>query len=209
MLPILILPGMTTPDEFNNQFKFLESDRVPTFYSGPLDSVFGMELIPIFMPDIRDGIGIAGVAELAFGCIFGSTHCITWKFQFRSHVEMLLWRISAISLVVVPVLLILSILVVTILLRTIFNINGTSYVNETPSSDGGRMHSLRKLAYMIFVRLVVTIFWVSVYGTFIIAFFWRPCIRCIQNMSISTRIFIPSPSFLRCFANRSMDGVFS
>ena len=54
MLPILILPGMTTPDEFNNQFKFLESDRVPTFYSGPLHLVTsGVVDIIGFLADIK------------------------------------------------------------------------------------------------------------------------------------------------------------
>ena len=151
-LPILIFAGTTTPDEFNDPFEFLEPDRVPTFYSRPLKPVYMIE----FMQNIKHGIGIAGVTELAFGCMFGSIHCIAWKFQFKSHVEMLLWRISAIVVVVVPILLILSGLTVMVLMRI------ANYVNisgRASRSDDGFMHSLRRFTYFILLKYVGRLVW--------------------------------------------------
>jgi hypothetical protein len=45
---------------------------------------------------------------LSFGCIvlaatvFGGIHCIGWSFDFPSHTEQLLWRISSISITGIP-----------------------------------------------------------------------------------------------------------
>ena len=53
-------------------------------------------------------------------CIFGGCHLIGWDFLYPSLVERLLWRISSISCLVIPFLLILSIYIPEWLERTCF-----------------------------------------------------------------------------------------
>jgi hypothetical protein len=58
--------------------------KVPSFYSGkPTDSA----------ALTADGI------TLVAGVVFGAIHCIAWSFDFRSHTELFLWRLSSITAV--------------------------------------------------------------------------------------------------------------
>ena len=66
------------------------SKRVPTFYSGESSGNDD--------PQTHTVTGLVAV-------IFGAIHCIAWSFQFPSHMEQMLWRISATVIICVPVLL--------------------------------------------------------------------------------------------------------
>jgi hypothetical protein len=69
-----------------------ERTKVPMFYSGkPGDK----EIYP------ADGITVAA------GAVFGAIHCIAWFFDFPSHTELFLWRLSSVAITAVPALLIL------------------------------------------------------------------------------------------------------
>jgi hypothetical protein len=60
--------------------------RVPTFYSGRT----GSETIS------------ALVAGMVIAMVFGGIHCVAWSFQFPSHTEQLIWRISSLTITCVP-----------------------------------------------------------------------------------------------------------
>ena len=53
------------------------------------------------------------LTSAAVGIIFGSIHCTAWQFQFPSYIEQLLWRISAISVTGGPLLMALSITLIS------------------------------------------------------------------------------------------------
>jgi hypothetical protein len=79
---VALIPGMDD-DNLSTQ------SSVPTFYSGnPHQS--------------RDFMQSAFVAS-AVGAVFGAIHFIAWSYSFPSHAEQLLWRISSVSMVGVPV----------------------------------------------------------------------------------------------------------
>ena len=59
------------------------SKRVPTFYSGKSSDNGDPKTYAV--------TGLVGV-------IFGAIHCIAWSFQFPSHMEQMLWRMSAIAI---------------------------------------------------------------------------------------------------------------
>lgn len=63
------------------------AQRVPTFYAG--------ELIE------QDNWIAAGVAVF-IAMIFGGIHCFAWTYDFPSHTERLLWRISCLAITFVP-----------------------------------------------------------------------------------------------------------
>ena len=46
----------------------------------------------------------AGVITLMVGIIFGAIHCIAWSFEFPSHTELILWRISSVGIISTPFL---------------------------------------------------------------------------------------------------------
>jgi predicted metallopeptidase len=66
-----------------------EAKRVPKFYSG---RVTQCEFI------------LAVSVGLTVATIFGSIHCAAWSFQFPSHTEQLLWRISSLIITCLPAL---------------------------------------------------------------------------------------------------------
>lgn len=61
--------------------------QVPTFYAGKPDQHL---------------ILLADFIALLIALVFGAIHCIAWSFTFPSHIELLLWRISSVTIVVVP-----------------------------------------------------------------------------------------------------------
>ena len=65
------------------------SKRVPTFYSGESSG-----------DDDPRTHAVTGLVAV----IFGAIHCIAWSFQFPSHMEQILWRVSAIAIICVPIL---------------------------------------------------------------------------------------------------------
>jgi hypothetical protein len=96
-----------TSDWFDNMLDFItgtqddgvnlhERTKVPMFYSGK--------------PRETEAFTADGITLVA-GVVFGAIHCIGWSFNFRSHTELLLWRLSSIAITTVPALLVLSIAV--------------------------------------------------------------------------------------------------
>jgi hypothetical protein len=73
--------------------------------------------VPMFYAGNPDGEeGIAGIIALIVSVVFGAIHCIAWSFDFGSHTEQLLWRISSIAITTVPVLLFLAFVVVFLMI---------------------------------------------------------------------------------------------
>ncbi|KZP12330.1 hypothetical protein FIBSPDRAFT_836380 [Athelia psychrophila] len=64
-----------------------ELSQVPTLYSGK--------------PEEHQA-HLANAIAMAVGMIFGAVHCFAWSFAFPSQAEKLLWRISAVTTVVIP-----------------------------------------------------------------------------------------------------------
>ncbi|KAF7971481.1 hypothetical protein HWV62_21002 [Athelia sp. TMB] len=69
--------------------------RVPTFWAGK--------------PDESDVVN-ADIFALAVAVAFGAVHCIAWSYAFASHKELLMWRVSTMTVVVVPAGLFISLL---------------------------------------------------------------------------------------------------
>jgi hypothetical protein len=71
--------------------------KVPIFWS----SRYGFDK---GVGDLRNdaGVGIALLGPSIIGMAFGAVHFIAWWYEFPSHAEFILWRISCIALVVVP-----------------------------------------------------------------------------------------------------------
>jgi hypothetical protein len=70
-----------------------ERTKVPMFYSGK--------------PENKETLTADGIT-VAAGVVFGTIHCIAWFFDFPSHTERLLWRLSSVAITAVPALLSLS-----------------------------------------------------------------------------------------------------
>jgi len=64
--------------------------RVPTFYSG--------------IKGDSDDDYLALFAGIVIAMVFGGIHCVAWSFQFPSHAEQLLWRVSSLTITCVPAL---------------------------------------------------------------------------------------------------------
>ena len=69
-------------------FGDLTAPKVPTFWSGK--------------PTVKQ-IFTADIITLMVGIIFGAIHCIAWSFEFPSHKELILWRISSIGITAAPI----------------------------------------------------------------------------------------------------------
>ncbi|KAF8802858.1 hypothetical protein BYT27DRAFT_7196201 [Phlegmacium glaucopus] len=61
---------------------------VPTFYAPPTS---------------RDGQ--ARIIGIYIGILFGGIHCIAWSFRFQSVAEQYIWRISAVNITVLPIII--------------------------------------------------------------------------------------------------------
>lgn len=72
-----------------------QEQRVPTFWANCAD----------------EAVTIADVVVLLVAMAFGAVHCIVWSYAFPSHMELLMWHVSAISIVAVPVAILLSLAV--------------------------------------------------------------------------------------------------
>ena len=77
--------------------------------------------VPRFWADTSttdDEAGIADAIVLGVGVCFGAIHCIAWRFSFLTHTEMLMWRISSVSITTMPIYIFLGSLLSVTLDRT-------------------------------------------------------------------------------------------
>jgi hypothetical protein len=83
-----------------DQYAILSEQRkVPIFWSSRYD--FGQGVGP---PRNDNGIQLALLGPSIIGMAFGAVHFIAWWYGFPSHAEFILWRVSCIALVAVPLL---------------------------------------------------------------------------------------------------------
>ena len=60
--------------------------------------------VPRFWADsFEDDMGIADIIVLGVGICFGAIHCISWSFPFPTHTELLMWRVSCITITATPI----------------------------------------------------------------------------------------------------------
>jgi hypothetical protein len=79
-----LIPGLSERDDAIGLYS-----SVSTFYSGE--------------PNSRQDFFQSGVVASAVGAVFGAIHCIAWSSPFPSYIEQLLWRISSMVMIALPV----------------------------------------------------------------------------------------------------------
>ena len=67
-------------------FNQSREDRVPRFWANSTDN---------------DYI-ITDLVMLGVGVCFGAIHCIAWHFSFLTHTELLIWRVSSVTITTIP-----------------------------------------------------------------------------------------------------------
>jgi hypothetical protein len=72
----------------NGYSHFCCSANVPTFYSG--------------RPKQGQDFWLSAFIASAIGTVFGAILCIPWSYSFTSHAEQLLWRVSSVIMVAIP-----------------------------------------------------------------------------------------------------------
>ena len=72
-----------------DEINFERRSRVPTFYSGRLSPYRSLGVF---------------IAEVVCAVIFGGIHLIAWNFIFPSHVEQIMWRVSATIVATIPIM---------------------------------------------------------------------------------------------------------
>lgn len=66
---------------------------VPTFWAGKADE--------------RD-IVKADIIALSVAMAFGAVHCIAWSYTFPSHSKLLMWRVSAMAIIIIPAVFLMN-----------------------------------------------------------------------------------------------------
>jgi len=69
--------------------------------------------VPTFYAPSTFGDNRARLMGVCIGVLFGGIHCIAWSFEFQSVAEQYLWRISAVNVTVLPVIIAASVIAVT------------------------------------------------------------------------------------------------
>ena len=96
-------------------------DRVPMFWSD----------------DESDDFLTADGIVLLVGVCFGAIHCIAWHFSFPTPTELLMWRISSVTITAVPVYIPLMILLGALLAGLMdFDKSGTTFIYFGPLFGG-------------------------------------------------------------------------
>jgi hypothetical protein len=90
MIVVLILLGLSINMIMQQELDDT-SKRVPSFWGDPKEAVH------LLVPHAS----ISAVIIIVFGII----HCIGWHFQFPSNPELILWRVSSATVVVIPIII--------------------------------------------------------------------------------------------------------
>ncbi|KAI0059852.1 hypothetical protein BV25DRAFT_1889281 [Artomyces pyxidatus] len=87
-----------------DQFVDLRKERrVPTFYGGG---------------DTDDNNSLyADILALCAAMVFGAVHCLAWNYAFPSHAEKIIWRVSSLAIVALPVAILVSMLLAMMISR--------------------------------------------------------------------------------------------
>lgn len=106
------LDGLATPSQL---------ERVPTFWSGGTGLRAPQAADRLLRPTPRQtwekfaaggrDVGVANTIALAAAMVFGAVHWIAWSYTFPSHLEQLMWRMSAFTVVAAPAALIFNFVV--------------------------------------------------------------------------------------------------
>jgi hypothetical protein len=75
--------------------------------SNSLHGSMPLQVPPFYSPEFADfnPLGPSLALAMCVGIIFGSIHCVAWSFHFPSLQEQLAWRISALSIAGLPILI--------------------------------------------------------------------------------------------------------
>lgn len=125
--------------------KTSKSERVSTFYAATLS------------PDPHTFFWMT-VACSALGSIFGGVHCVAWSFQFPSHQEQVLWRISSMVITCGPIFI--------ALLSHCLRVSRSTLANATPGDQDGyfvRPWSWSFWFLITAIQVVVLVIFVVVY----------------------------------------------
>ena len=80
---------------------------IVTFVAGDQDEDVNLsreDRVPRFWANSTgNGVLIADLIMLGVGICFGAIHCIAWGFSFPTHTELLMWRVSSVAIIAVPV----------------------------------------------------------------------------------------------------------
>ena len=86
---------------------FIGLERILDFITGIQDEGFNLsheDRVPRFWANsTEDNATIADLVMLGVGICFGAIHCIAWVFPFLTHTELLIWRVSSVTITAVPI----------------------------------------------------------------------------------------------------------
>lgn len=112
------------PLNVNCPVRIAESRRSKVYTRSALEPIFdyvmgsqdeavtlrGLDRVPTFWAGNNNGphVYTADAIALLVAMVFGAIHCIAWSYEFPSHAEQLIWRVSAVTIAVVPVAICLT-----------------------------------------------------------------------------------------------------
>ena len=71
-------------------------------HDGNVDLSHGDRVPRFWASSNNEDAGTADAIMLCMGVFFGAIHCIAWSFSFRTHAELLIWRMSSVAITAVP-----------------------------------------------------------------------------------------------------------
>ena len=105
--------------------------------------------VPRFWSDDQSGdFIIADLIVLGVGVCFGVIHCIAWDFSFPTHTELLIWRISSITITAVPIYIPLMLGLCLLLFNMEFEKSSITVVYFGPLT-GGILYILARVVTLV------------------------------------------------------------
>jgi hypothetical protein len=90
---------------FSTTLFHIEIDEWPTLSTRSDRRQSQMLSVPTFYAPSTDSLNRARLIGLGIGVLFGGIHCIAWSFKFPSVAEQFMWRISAVNVTVIPIII--------------------------------------------------------------------------------------------------------